>query len=95
MPKPQGQLDDLQAGENLKRIDDLEVFRKGFEGKEFDNKVAQAIKDSKSIDIEIERVVWNVLKSKVHWFILSALLLVFFDALKAWAISALAHVIAK
>jgi hypothetical protein len=38
------QPDDLQANENLKRVDALEEFRKQLEGKEF---------DKKSIDIDL------------------------------------------
>ena len=47
--KIQSETDDLQSSGNLKRIDELEAFRKEFEGEKLYEKIADAIKKSKTI----------------------------------------------
>lgn len=69
-PRSQSQIDDLQTSTNLKRIDDLEGFRKEFEGKEFDKKVLQSVKESHLIREEISDIVWKTIKNKIVWIIL-------------------------
>lgn len=69
-PRSQSQVDDLQTSTNLKRIDDLEGFRKEFEGKEFDKKVLQSVKESHLIREEISDIVWKTIKNKIVWIIL-------------------------
>lgn len=63
------QTDDLQTDSNLKRIDDLETFKKGFEGKELDAKVCNAIKDSVPLQTEIKSLIWGVIKDKMVWIV--------------------------
>jgi len=75
-------IDDLKADENLKRIDDLESFRKELEGKEFDKKVAISIEDSTLIQEKIKKLVWETLKNKITWVILGAVGLVLIDCLR-------------
>lgn len=65
--------DDLQAEGNLKRIDDLEIFRKQFEGKEFYAKVAEAIKESRIVEGEIKRVAWATIREKIIWILLGGI----------------------
>lgn len=71
--------DDLQISENLKRIDELEVFRKELEGKEFDKKVLQSINDSHQIRNELETIIWKTIKSKITWIILGLVGLIITD----------------
>jgi len=61
--------DDLQAESNLKRIDDLEEFRKEFEGKKFDEKICNSVKDSVPVQTEIKKLVWGVIKDKMVWIV--------------------------
>lgn len=79
--------DDLQSSENLKRVENLEEFRKEYEGKAFEAKVAVAVKESKLVEAEIETVLWNTLKKKIVWIILTAIVIIFFDTLREWAIA--------
>ncbi len=74
---PQRQSDDLQANTNLQRIDDLETFRKGFEGKDFDCKVCGAVKDSVPLQTEIKSLIWGVIKEKLFWIIGTIAVLLF------------------
>lgn len=76
-PNSPRQSDDLQANTNLQRIDDLEIFRSGFEGKEFDNKVCGAIKDSVPLQTEIKGLIWGVIKEKLFWVIGTVTVLLF------------------
>lgn len=55
------QTDDLQASTNLQRIDDLEIFRKSFEGKELDEKIRNAIHESVPLQGEISKLVLSFL----------------------------------
>ncbi len=61
--------DDLNADQNLSRIDDLETFRKGLEGKEFDDKVCKAIQDSVPLQSQIKSLIWGVIKDKMVWVV--------------------------
>ena len=92
MPNPRGQIsDDLKVDENLKRIDDLETFRKELEGKEFDKKVLQSILDSHSIREELAKIIWDTLKNKITWVILTFVGVILTDLL----IRAIPHIIAS
>lgn len=77
------QINDLRASDNLKRIDDLEIFRKGFEGKSFDAKVCEAIKDSVSLQNEIKALIWGVVREKIFWIIGTIAVLLFTSFLTA------------
>ena len=81
MPNPRTTLDtdDLQTGSNLKRIDDLESFRKEFEGKAFYTKVAESIKESKLVEDEVKKVAWQTIREKIIWIILGGLGVIFID----------------
>lgn len=83
--------DDLQAEGNLKRIDDLETFRKEFEGKAFYAKIAEAIKESKLVENEIKRVSWIMIREKIIWIILGGVIVIFTDLL----IRAIPHIISS
>ena len=74
-------MDDLQASGNLKRIDDLETFRKDFEGTEFYTKVADAIQKSKLVEDEIKKVAWKTVREKILWIILGGVGVIFTDLL--------------
>lgn len=78
---PRAQLDDLQTTNNLKRIDDLEVFRKEFEGKEFDKKVLQSIQESHLLRAELEKIIWKTVKDKIIWIILGLFGIIITDLL--------------
>ncbi len=80
-PPQQPDRDDLKARENLKRIDDLEAFRKAFEGKEFDKKIAESIKDSNLVAEEIRTIAWRAVKDKILWVFLGGVGLIFLDLL--------------
>lgn len=76
MPNPRSQPeDDLQASGNLKRIDDLEIFRKEFEGKEFDKKIITAIDESSTLQKKIKELIWDTFKDKIIWVILTVIVL--------------------
>ncbi|HTX86988.1 MAG TPA: hypothetical protein VMC41_02905 [Candidatus Nanoarchaeia archaeon] len=79
MTTPRPQTDDLQTANNLKRIDDLECFKKEYEGKEFDKKVLLSIQESHSIREELEKINWNTIKNKIVWIITGFLGLVLTD----------------
>ena len=79
MVEPKTQIDDLQTGTNLKRIDDLESFRKEFEGTEFYSKILKAIQESRSIEEEIKRISWKRIREKIIWLILGASSLILID----------------
>ena len=81
MANNRSQNDDLQTDANLKRIDDLEIFRKEFEGKEFDKKVLQSIKDSHPIRTELEGITWKTVKGKINYFFWGAVGLILMDLL--------------
>lgn len=79
MTKNSTQIDDLQAEGNLKRINDLEVFRKEFEGTEFYAKVANAIKESRLVEAEVKRVAWGMVREKIVWILLGGIGIVLTD----------------
>lgn len=83
--------DDLQASDNLKRIDDLESFKKELEGKEFDKKVLLSIQESHPIREELSRIVWQTVKNKITWVILGYIGLILTDLF----IRALPHILAS
>lgn len=84
MPNPRP-TDDLHATGNLKRIDDLESFRKELEGKELDKKVVCSIQDSTAVQEEIKKIVWITIKDKLVWVLLTLLALIFWDVLRELA----------
>ena len=71
--------DDLQADANLKRLDGLEDFRKQYEGKAFEEKVANAIKDSRLVETEVKKIAWATIREKIIWIILGGLAVIFTD----------------
>jgi len=60
---------DLNTDANLKRIGDLESFKKEYEGKEFDKKVLLSIQDSHTIREEVRKIITKTLKDKFNWVI--------------------------
>lgn len=78
---PPKNTDDLQVDKNLKRIDELESFRKEFEGKSFDGKVLQSINDSHHIRTELEKIIWQTVRNKITWIILGLIALIFTELL--------------
>lgn len=93
MPTPRPN-DDLQADSNLQRIDDLETFRKSFEGKEFDSKVCSAIKDSVPLQAEVKALIWGVIKDKLFW-VLGTIAVLLFTSFLTSIVTKLADKIVK
>jgi hypothetical protein len=87
---PRPQPDDLQASKNLERIDELEIFRKELEGKEFDKKVHTSILESHPIRAELERIIWGTVRGKITWVILGMVGLIITDLI----IRAIPHILA-
>ena len=90
-PRTQPEADDLHTSTNLKRIDDLEDFRKEYDGKAFDNKVLQSIKDSSHIKEEIKKVSWQTIREKIVWAVLGGAGIVLTDLL----IRVIPHILAS
>lgn len=67
MPDAQQNGNDLNTDANLKRIGDLESFKKEYEGKEFDKKVLLSIQDSHTIREEVRGIIAKTLKDKFNW----------------------------
>lgn len=82
MTSENAQFSDLNADANLKRIDELESFKKQYEGKEFDKKVLLSIQESSTIQKEIKSHAWQTIREKIVWILLGALSLVLIDILK-------------
>jgi len=80
--KSQSGGDDLNVGGNLQRIDDLEIFREGLEGKALDEKICKAIEDSTHIQENIAKIVWKTIREKIVWIILTMIGLLLWDAIK-------------
>lgn len=64
---------DLNNDASLKRIGDLESFKKEFEGKEFDKKVLASLQDSLQIQKEIRSVAWQTIREKIVWILLGGI----------------------
>jgi hypothetical protein len=73
--------DDLNIAGNVKRIDDLEAFRKEFEGEKLYEKIADAIKKSKTVEDEVKKVAWTTIREKIVWTILGGVGVIFIDLL--------------
>lgn len=73
--------DDLNANANIKRVEDLEAFRKEFDGEKLYEKIADAIKKSKTVEDEIKKVAWTTIREKIVWIITGAIGLVLTDIL--------------
>lgn len=73
------QTDDLQASANIKRIDDLESFKKDYEGEEFYKKVLTSIQKDRDIEKEIREIAWRTIREKIVWIILGGIGLIFID----------------
>lgn len=93
MPNPRSQPaeDDLQADKNLRRIDDLENFRKEFEGEKLYEKIADAVKKSKTVEQEIKKVAWSTIREKIIWIILGGVGIILTDLI----IRAIPHILAS
>ena len=87
--KIQSETDDLQSSGNLKRIDELEAFRKEFEGEKLYEKIADAIKKSKTVEEEVKKVAWATIREKIIWIILGGLGIILIDLI----IKAIPHII--
>jgi len=72
---------DFNSEEYTKKIEGLDKFREEFSGKNFDKKICEAIKDSRELEKEIKTIVWETVKSKLVWIILTGLGLIFTDLL--------------
>lgn len=74
--------DDLKAEQNIKRIDDLESFRNEFEGKNFDKKVLDSLRDYSEIRNEVKKLVWETIKDKSILIFIGALSIIFISIFK-------------
>ena len=72
---------DLNKDSFLGRVDKLEEFKVGFEGKEFDAKVLMSIKSSREIEQEIKCIAWKTIREKILWIIIGGAGLIFIDLL--------------
>lgn len=70
---------DFASEEYAKKVDTLEEFRRGFEGKEFDKKVLNAIQDSSKLRDEIRKLSWQTIREKIVWIILGGVGIVLTD----------------
>lgn len=75
MPNSSRPSDDLNADANLQRIDALEEFRKGYEGKEFDKKIITSIEESSVLQKKIKELIWETFKDKIVWVVCTVLVL--------------------
>lgn len=79
-------IDDSETSGNLKRINDLEEFRREFEGEKFYGRVVDAFQKSKEVDAEVRKLVWCTIKDKLVWIVLTLLAVIFWDVLKEVAV---------
>lgn len=82
---------DFDAASHIKRVDELEAFKKEYEGKAFEDKVLKSIQDSKPISKEISSIIWETIKSKIIWIIATCLVLIATN----FIISAMDEIVAK
>lgn len=68
--KPQN---DFKPDEYATKFENVEKFIDDFSGKNFDKKICEAIKDTKSVEEEIKKIVWKTVKDKIIWIILGAI----------------------
>ncbi len=78
MTRPTGS-NDFDAEAYTKKVDDLEVFRKEFEGKAFDEKVIKSLQDSHPLREELGKIVWSTFRNKITWVIIGGISIVFID----------------
>lgn len=64
------------------RVEALEAFKVGLEGKELDKKIEEAIKDSTGIQDRIKGLIWSTFKDKIIWVIGTLIGLLALDFLK-------------
>ena len=84
MSKPE-EKDDLNALDNIKRVENLEAFRKEFEGKEFDKKIIAAIEESSTLQKKIKSLIWETFKDKIVWVIITVIILLGYNFLSELA----------
>ncbi|MFA5127928.1 MAG: hypothetical protein WC457_02925 [Patescibacteria group bacterium] len=75
MPRPDN---DFNQEQYTQKVDALVVFKQEFEGKNFDNKICAAIKDSVPLQTEIKSLAWSSIKDKIIWVV--AAIIVFISA---------------
>lgn len=79
MAKNANNTNDFEPSQYSERIDTLEEFKKEHEGLNFHKKVQSAICESKPVEEEIKKIVWEVIKSKLTWILLTAAGLILTD----------------
>lgn len=89
MPNLKPQTNDLQASDNLKRINDLEDFKKNYEGQAFDDKVLASLIKDRNIEKEIKKIAWQTIREKIVWIIIGGVGIIFTDLI----LRAIPHII--
>ena len=69
--------DDLEG--YTARLDDLESFKKEYEGEKFYEKIVTAFEKSKTVNDELEKLIWMVTKRKLWAVLLTGLGLILVD----------------
>jgi len=72
---------DFNPKDFSEKLDNLDDFKKEYEGVNFHKKVQGAICESKLVEDEIKKIVWQVLKNRLAWVLLSGLGLILIDLL--------------
>lgn len=71
--------DDFNKEEYTTKIEGLEKFREEFSGKNFDKKVCESIKESREIECEIKKIIWEAIRTKIVWIIIGGSAVIFTD----------------
>jgi len=61
------------------QIEGFDKFKKEYEGVNFYHKVKDALCESKLVEDKVKAIVWEVIKSKLLWIILTAVGLIITD----------------
>jgi len=71
--------DDFDADAFTKKVDDLETFRKEFEGEKLYEKIGNAIQKSKVVESEIKKIAWTTIREKIVLIILGGVGIILAD----------------
>lgn len=72
---------DFNVEDYTSRLSDLEDFKKEYEGEKFYEKIVNSFDKSKTVNDQLEIIVWKVIKSKLLWVMFTGLGLIFIDLL--------------
>lgn len=61
------------------RLDNIEQFKKEYDGKNFDKKVLDSINESVLIQDKIKGIAWLSIRQKIVWIILGGVSIIFLD----------------